>query len=141
MKAAGDAADRPDQLDELFRQLRGQEKAAGQPPAASAYTDLRLPLEQALKRSGDDQGKILGVVVLTDGQHNWGQSPVKKAIELGQHQVPVYPVALGTRRPTPDVAPVIRHTLSRMLAAPRLPSDVPRLWVKIATCAGHGFVK
>jgi hypothetical protein len=102
---AQDAWDvRPDQLDELFRQLRDKEKAAGQPPTSSAYTDLRLPLEQALKRSGEDQGKILGVVVLTDGQHNWGQSPVKKAIELGQHQVPVYPVALGTRRPPPDVA-------------------------------------
>jgi hypothetical protein len=102
---AQDAWDvRPDQLDELFQQLRDKDKAAGQPPTASAYTDLRLPLEQALKRSGEDQGHILGVVVLTDGQHNWGQSPVKKAIELGQHQVPVYPVALGTRRPPPDIA-------------------------------------
>jgi hypothetical protein len=42
--------------------------------------------------------------VLTDGQHNWGPSPVKKALELGQHQGPVYPVALGSRRPPPDVA-------------------------------------
>jgi hypothetical protein len=113
---AQDAWDvRPDQLDELFRQLRAQpepletkrpapDNAAPRPPRASSYTDLRLPLEQALKRSGEDQGKILGVVVLTDGQHNWGQSPVKKALELGQCQIPVYPVALGTRRPPPDVA-------------------------------------
>jgi hypothetical protein len=108
---AQDAWDvRPDQLDELFRQLRdkpeadAKEPAAAPPATASAYTDLRLPLEQALKRSGEDQGRILGVVVLTDGQHNWGQSPVKKAIELGQHQIPVYPVALGARRAPPDVA-------------------------------------
>jgi hypothetical protein len=117
---AQDAWDvRPDQLDELFRQLRGPAGEKDRPPEgakepgpdaprppanASAYTDLRLPLEQGLKRSGEDQGKILGVVVLTDGQHNWGPSPVKKALELGEHQVPVYPVALGSRRPPPDVA-------------------------------------
>jgi hypothetical protein len=106
---AQDAWDvRPEQLDDLFRQLRDEAPPPAdkdkRPPAASAYTDLRLPLEQALKRSGEDQGKILGVVVLTDGQHNWGPSPVKKALELGEHQVPIYPVALGSRRPPPDVA-------------------------------------
>src|SRR5262249_44047203 len=39
-----------------------------------------------------------------DGQHNWGPSPVKKAIELGEHHIPVYPVALGARQAPPDVA-------------------------------------
>jgi hypothetical protein len=114
---------RPDQFDQLFRRnpasggrqppdevknpdaVKNQGADAPRSPAgASAYTDLRLPLEQALKRSGEDQGKVLGVIVLTDGQHNWGQSPVKKALELGQHQLPIYPVALGSRRPPPDVA-------------------------------------
>src|SRR5262249_19232045 len=75
---------KPDQLADLFRQLRppGQEqneKPAGEGGAAgsrpTAYTDLRAPLEQALRRSGHDQGKVLGVVLLTDGQHNWGPSP------------------------------------------------------------------
>jgi hypothetical protein len=101
---AQDAWDsKPDQLDELFKPP--QPADAGKPgQRASAFTDLRLPLEQGLKRSGQEQGKILGVVVLTDGQHNWGASPVKKAIELGEHQMPVYPVALGARQAPPDVA-------------------------------------
>jgi hypothetical protein len=75
-------------------------------PAAGAlqFTDLRLPLTRALERSGPDQGRILGVVVLTDGQHNWGPTPVKKALELGEHQLPVYPVALGARQAPPDIA-------------------------------------
>jgi hypothetical protein len=72
--------------------------------AGSSFTDLRLPLARALERSGPDQGKVLGVVLLSDGQHNWGQSPVKKAIELGDHKLPVFPVALGSQRPPPDVA-------------------------------------
>jgi hypothetical protein len=75
-------------------------------PAAGAlqFTDLRLPLTRALERSGPDQGRVLGVVVLSDGQHNWGPSPVKKALELGEHQLPVYPVALGARQAPPDIA-------------------------------------
>jgi hypothetical protein len=106
---------KPEQLDELFRQLRDEpareekekkDKATDgvKPPRSSGYTDLRLPLDEALKRSGRDEGKILGVVLLTDGQHNWGVSPVKKAIELGEHKVPVFPVALGARQAPPDVA-------------------------------------
>src|SRR5262245_46018424 len=75
---------KPEQLDELFRQLRPAKDA---PKAqASGYTDVRLPLEQALKRTGPDQGRILGVVLLTDGQHNWGAPPVKKAVELGEQK-------------------------------------------------------
>jgi hypothetical protein len=88
---------KPDQLDELFRPLDAASNAA-------AFTDLRLPLVKALERSGPGLGKVLGVVLLTDGQHNWGEPPVKKAIELGERSVPIFPVALGTRRPPPDVA-------------------------------------
>src|SRR5262249_9847591 len=101
---AQDAWDvKPDQLTELFQQLRGDNAAKpdndpAKRASSSAYTDLRLPLEQALKRSGRDEGKILGVVLLTDGQHNWGPSPVKNAIEPAEHQLPVHPVALGARQ-------------------------------------------
>jgi hypothetical protein len=79
------------------------------PPAAggsAAFTDLRLPLVRALERSGSDGTKILGVVLLTDGQHNWGPPPVAKAAELGERGVPVYPVPLGPRTPPPDASVV-----------------------------------
>ncbi len=91
---------RPDQLAELF----------GPPPAgaagvnASAYTDVRRPLLRALEIAGPGQGKVLGVVLLTDGQHNYDESPVKKAAEMGDRGLPIYPVALGARRPPPDAA-------------------------------------
>ena len=92
---------KPDQVEDLFRPPAA---AAGDPQAS--FTDLRLPLLRALERSGPDRGRILGVVLLTDGQHNWGPSPVGKAIELRDRKVPVFPVALGARLPPPDVAVV-----------------------------------
>jgi hypothetical protein len=93
----------PDVLGPLF-EPKPAEGAPGYRPPGSALTDLRLPLARALERSGPDQGKVLGVVVLTDGQHNWGASPVRKAIEMGERQLPVFPVALGSRQAPPDVA-------------------------------------
>jgi hypothetical protein len=95
-------ADRPAaMLEGLFAPSQG-EKTAG----AGAFTDVRLPLVRALERTGPGQGKVLGIVLLTDGQHNWGEPPSKKARELGQRGVPIYPVALGARTAPPDVAVV-----------------------------------
>jgi len=105
---------KPEQMEDLFRsstapgavptQVEDAKRPAGDPPPGAFFTDLRLPLLRALARSGPDQGPILGVVLMTDGQHNWGPLPVAKAIELGERNVPVFPVALGARRPPPDVA-------------------------------------
>src|SRR5205085_5462665 len=110
---------KPDQLEELFRKPGAPEGDAGADkqaadtkkpadPAASltnaSFTDLRLPLARALERTGPGQGKILGVVLLTDGQHNAGDPPNKKARELGERKVPIYPIALGALEPPPDVA-------------------------------------
>jgi hypothetical protein len=85
---------KPDQLDDLFGKSEG----------GAAYTDLHLPLERALEQPRSGQGKLLGVVILTDGQHNYGESPVKKASELGERALPLFPIALGARLPPPDVA-------------------------------------
>lgn len=85
---------KPEQLEELFAKR----------PAIGSSTDLRLPLARGVERSTADQGKLLGVVILTDGQHNWGASPVAKAIELADHKIPVFPVALGSRQAPPAIA-------------------------------------
>lgn len=73
-------------------------------PPGNAFTDLKQPLVRAIERGGGGEGKLLGVVVLTDGQHNWGQSPLNKARELGQRGVPVYLVGIGAKDPPPDLA-------------------------------------
>ena len=67
------------------------------------FTDLKQPMLRALERGGGD-GKLLGVVVLTDGQHNWGAGPGAKTRELGQRGVPIYFVGTGAREPPPDLA-------------------------------------
>ncbi len=89
----------PDRVNDLFAR-----PAAGTDSPAGALTDLHLPLARALTNPGPNQGKVLGVVLLTDGQHNAADSPVPRALELGERKVPVYPIALGARRPPPDAA-------------------------------------
>jgi hypothetical protein len=71
---------------------------------ASALTDLGPPLQRALEPGGT--GKLLGVILLTDGQHNRGSPPLALAGELGERGVPIYAVALGSKQPPVDVAVV-----------------------------------
>jgi hypothetical protein len=68
------------------------------------FTDLNLPLDQALQRSAPGQGRIAGVVLLTDGQHNRGPAPAIKAEELLKWKIPIFPIALGDPKPPPDIA-------------------------------------
>lgn len=88
----------PERMEELFRVSPENQEAA--------FTDLRLPLTHALEQSGPGQSKILGIVLLTDGQHNSGEPPTAKARELGERGLPIYPIALGARTPPPDAAMV-----------------------------------
>jgi hypothetical protein len=96
---------KPDQLEELFKSTSAPQTDGGS-VNAGAYTDLRLPLVRAQELTTGDDRDLVGVVLLTDGQHNSGEPPVKKAIELGERSVPIYSVALGSRVPPPDVAVV-----------------------------------
>jgi hypothetical protein len=70
----------------------------------TGFTNLNQPLEQALKRAGSGQGRIGGIVLITDGQHNRGPAPVLKAEELRKWKIPVFPVALGDPKAPPDIA-------------------------------------
>jgi hypothetical protein len=99
----------PDEIDKLFETAAGaatQPAAPGRAASHAAFTDLRLPLGRALEHPGSDQGRLLGVVILTDGQHNWGPSPVPKALEMGEQKLPLYAVGLGARQAPPDIAVV-----------------------------------
>jgi hypothetical protein len=157
---------KPEQLDELFRRPRADKpkppdekklprpdeeppvfKDAG-PAALSAFTDLRWPLLRARERVKADQGKILGVVVLTDGQHNWGPSPKLLLNEAAQgrkktqrtvkpaEKIALYPIGLGARPPEPDV-PVNGGKAASENEIPRkwgaAPPDVAVIGVKAQT--------
>ena len=104
----------PERLDSLFRVEHVSnvplppaghvENVPPQQSIHSSFTDLRLPLIRALKGAHGDQGRLLGVVLLTDGQHNWGPSPVAQAQSLGEQGIPVYAIALGAKQAPPDVS-------------------------------------
>ncbi len=72
--------------------------------AGAAATNLGLPLQRALQPAGKPSGKLLGVVVLTDGQHNQGPPPLEQAKELARQQIPIFPIGLGSRQPPIDLA-------------------------------------
>lgn len=62
-----------------------------------ALTDLKLPLARA-GESGEGKPKLLGMILFTDGRHNWGESPVKRA------GVPIFPVVMAPKLPPPDIS-------------------------------------
>ncbi len=63
----------------------------------SHATDLR----QALRPGGTaGSAPLHGILVLTDGRHNRGPLPLSLAQQLG---IPIYPVAIGSKRPPPDL--------------------------------------
>ena len=67
------------------------------------FTDLKIPLEKGLE-GGSTEGELLGVILLTDGQHNWGATPVSRVQELANRGVPIYSIALGSSIPPTDLA-------------------------------------
>src|SRR5262249_49689037 len=95
----------PEQLDRALRELEkakrpGKLKGPPDGPARKerdvSVTDLNPPLERGLKPAGQGEGKLVGIVLLTDGRHNAATAPDKTAEELGKRAVPVYPVVVGT---------------------------------------------
>ncbi|HJZ90877.1 MAG TPA: hypothetical protein VKE40_08390 [Gemmataceae bacterium] len=115
-------------------------------PPGNAFTDLKQPFVRAIERGGSGEGKLLGVVVLTDGQHNWGLSPLNKARELGQRGVPVYFVALGAKDPPPDLAvlsvkatpPTVFKNAYSTIEARVLINNLPKGMVKVTLTYPEG---
>jgi hypothetical protein len=69
-----------------------------------AATDLAGPLEQGLNPAKKGQGKLIGVVLLSDGRHNAGPAPGPSAEKLGKRKVPVLPIVVGTPFPRSRVS-------------------------------------
>jgi hypothetical protein len=96
-----------DDPDALFAPPQG---AAADP---ARFTALHRPLARAEQRAASGR-KVLGVVLLTDGRHNTADAAVdrgrladcvvKKAGDLRDANLPIYPIALGGEKPPPDVS-------------------------------------
>jgi len=73
------------------------------------FTDLKLPLQRGLEMRDEYKNGLVGIIVLSDGQHNWGAGPGEIAAKLGRAEtekpgVPVYTIVCGARMPPPDLA-------------------------------------
>jgi hypothetical protein len=76
--------------------------AEGAAAGDALFTDIRQALAHANQAAGGT-GNLLGIVLLTDGQHNLGDSPMG-LVRDWQDKLPIYPIAIGSRTPPPDVA-------------------------------------
>ncbi|MFM7148487.1 MAG: hypothetical protein ACKO23_01465 [Gemmataceae bacterium] len=66
------------------------------------FTDLSVPLGNSYLGPSDSEGRHIGVVLFTDGQHNFGNSPTAHLEELKARGIPVYPVMAGSLKNPPD---------------------------------------
>ena len=80
--------------------------------ASGKFTNLASGVSSATTRRGtrrtgvDDAetGQRTAVILVSDGQHNSGPSPLQIAKLLGQQGIPIYPIGMGSRREPPDLA-------------------------------------
>ncbi len=91
-------------------------------PSKNLSTDLQLPLSHTLQNTSDE-GDLLGVLLLSDGQHN--QAPrkatelglFKKSEELKERNAPIFPILVAPSEGPKDLS---------VLAVVVPPNDVPK---------------
>ncbi len=91
-------------LPELWKQLEGRmnvvfEPFSSQPPTGEKGTDLST----ALQSTAEKHANLRGVVLLSDGDWNVGQSPGSAASALRVKNVPVFAVGVGSEERLPDM--------------------------------------
>ena len=89
---------------ELWKQLEGRmnvvfEQFSSQPPTGEKGTDLSA----ALQSTAEKHANLRGVVLLSDGDWNVGQSPGSAASALRVKNVPVFAVGVGSEERLPDM--------------------------------------
>lgn len=73
---------------------------SGEAKSVAEGTDLSLALENVLRQFDD----LKGVILLSDGDWNLGESPAGAAARYRDRKVPVFAVAVGQKTPLPDIA-------------------------------------
>lgn len=91
-------------LPELWKPLEGRlnvvfEPFSSQPPTGEKGTDLST----ALQSTAEKHANLRGVVLLSDGDWNVGQSPGSAASALRVKNVPVFAVGVGSEERLPDM--------------------------------------
>lgn len=76
--------------EQLFKELSAENAGQGIFP-----TDLLQPLARV---SSSRDNPLLGIVLISDGQHNVGAPPFQRADDLGKQGIPIFPVVIGSRQ-------------------------------------------
>ncbi|MCS7047547.1 MAG: VWA domain-containing protein, partial [Gemmataceae bacterium] len=79
---------------------------ATDPMGGAAATNLGLPLRRALQEAAAPSSQLLGIVLLSDGQHNQGPPPVEWLSEMRRRDLPIYAIGIGSQVPPADLAVV-----------------------------------
>jgi len=117
---------RDGEVDSLWWQRRGGRKSSGALPTGLSalgggdVTDLGDPLRDAL---GQESAGV-GVILLTDGRHNSGSSPVLIGKELGELGVPVFPVGIGGEDSPQDMAVIDVTSPETVYAKDRVKGEI-----------------
>lgn len=103
---------------------------AGLPKPTAALTDLADGLKTMIG-NGPSQEQRGAMVLLSDGQHNTGESPVEVAKVFAGRQMPIHTVGFGSQSRPPDLAilkvdgPASVFSGDRMRGAITLKDDMP----------------
>jgi uncharacterized membrane protein len=97
---------RDDNNDSLWWQRRGGRKSSGDLPAELAVPEMGqlTNLGETLRDGIGSDTEGVGVILLSDGRHNSGSSPIAAAKTLGELGVPVFPIGIGDEKPPQDMA-------------------------------------
>ena len=98
--AKWDASTGARQPDELLASAEGRWTNL----AVGVGADSQRHIHPASSGKHDQAPQRTTVVLISDGQHNSGPSPMAAAQVLGQQGVPVYAVGMGSRHEPPDLA-------------------------------------
>lgn len=67
-------------------------------------TNLSAPLQASLLRGDSAGGKLIGIVLLSDGQHHGSGDPLAIARELAPRNIPIFATPIGSKTPPADIA-------------------------------------
>ena len=92
------------------RHRQGPARRIAATPSCGEPTDLGRPLAAEVDRQfgADDAGEppAAAVVLISDGQHNDGPTPLSTARLLGQRNIPIFTIGIGALQAPPDIAVV-----------------------------------
>ena len=97
---------REGEVENVWWQRRGGKKQSGEIPMkfVLAPNGRTTDLGDVLRSTLGKESEGVGIIVVTDGQHNSSSSPLAVSRILGEAGIPIFPVGIGSEKPVYDMA-------------------------------------